>query len=90
VLLPNGTKRRALTYVADRAHAQYAGKLQRDTMVERVRHCSGVAGPNIDYVRNTHLHLQEIGITDANLAWLVEAIDRPRQAVPSIESRSPS
>jgi cation transport protein ChaC len=90
LLLPDGTKQRAVTYVADRAHVQYAGKLQRDTMVERVRHCAGVGGTNVDYVRNTHLHLQEIGITDANLAWIVEAIDRPSQNVISHRPTAPA
>lgn len=67
---------KAVTYVADRTHAQYAGKLDRTVMLDHVRHCAGRAGPNLDYLRNTHLHLREMGITDPNLGWIVDAVDQ--------------
>lgn len=75
VRLADGRGVPAVTYVADRSHAQYAGKLPRPAMLERVRHCAGSAGPNVDYVRNTHLHLRTLGIADPNLGWIVDAID---------------
>ena len=74
-LLAGGSSVSATAYVADRSHRQYAGKLERRAMVERVRHCSGSAGTNIDYVRNTHLHLRAIGIADPHLGWIVDAVD---------------
>lgn len=74
ILLDDGTRVRAVTYVADRTHAQYAGKLGRETMLARVRRSRGVAGPNVDYVRNTYHHLLGIGLADPNLAWIIEAV----------------
>ncbi|WP_131196179.1 gamma-glutamylcyclotransferase [Lichenihabitans psoromatis] len=75
MLLEDGSRVSAVTYVADRAHVQYAGKLPREQMAARIRQCAGSAGPNADYVRNTHLHLQQMGLQDSNLAWIVAAID---------------
>lgn len=77
VLLPNGTRRPALAYVADRAHVQYAGGLDRTTMLARVRHSTGLAGPNADYVRATYAHLLDLGLADRDLAWLSEALSGP-------------
>jgi cation transport protein ChaC len=75
VLLPDGRRQTVVTYVADRSHRQYAGKLDRAAMLDRVRHGVGAAGPNVDYVRNTHLHLLDLGIRDPHLAWIVQAIE---------------
>ncbi len=77
VLLADGRGIAATTYVADRTHVQYAGKLHRTAMLDRVRHSAGAAGPNIDYVRHTHTHLLDLGIADTHLAWIVEALERP-------------
>lgn len=75
IMLADGQRRTAVTYVADRDHAQYVGRLGRPAMLDRVRRCAGIAGSNLDYVRNTHLHLLELGIRDANLGWIVDAVD---------------
>ncbi len=75
VLLDDGRRQAALTYVADRKHAQYAGKLARDAMLARVRHGAGLAGSNIDYVRNTYAHLKALGVADPRLGFIVEAIE---------------
>lgn len=82
LLLDDGTRTRALTYVADRGHAQYAGKLGREAMLARVRRSHGVAGANVDYVRNTYHHLLGIGLADANLAWIVEAVGAEARRAP--------
>ena len=60
----------ALTYVADRGHAQYAGRLERGRLLELVRRSHGRAGANVDYVINTQAHLTAIGIHDGELEWL--------------------
>jgi cation transport protein ChaC len=75
VLLDDGRRQVAVTYVADRNHHDYAGKLGREAMLARVRHSVGVAGPNVDYVRNTAAHLQQLGVVDPHLAFLVAALD---------------
>lgn len=79
VLLPDGTKRQALTYVADRSHADYMGRLDRDTMLARVRQGIGHGGLNADYVRATYAHMRELGLADPDLAWIVTALGRPEE-----------
>ncbi len=59
-----------LTYVADRQHPQYAGRLPRETVLAHVRQGQGISGDNGTYVRATHAHLQALGVTDPMLAWL--------------------
>jgi glutathione-specific gamma-glutamylcyclotransferase len=70
VELESGERVSALTYVADRLHAQYAGRLGRQAMLERVRDGSGVSGDNAAYVTETHDHLLAIGVRDGDLEWL--------------------
>jgi cation transport protein ChaC len=65
---------RALTYVADRAHAQYAGRLTLDQQLHLVRHGCGSAGPNADYVVSTARALDAHGIRDRQLHRLAELL----------------
>lgn len=76
VRLPDGTRLTALTYVARRGHAQYAGSLPIRDQVRLVRQGIGVAGSNLDYVHNTLRHLAELGIRDPGLESLGAEIDR--------------
>jgi cation transport protein ChaC len=68
--LSGGATVEVVTYVADRGHAQYAGRLERERLLELVTHGVGVSGSNIDYVLNTEAHLRESGVTDPTLEWL--------------------
>jgi cation transport protein ChaC len=70
VTLEGGDRVRAVTYVADRLHAQYAGRLDRKAMLEHVRAGQGQFGRNADYVLETNDHLREIGVRDDDLEWL--------------------
>ncbi len=65
-------------YIADRKHEQYAGLLERDELERLVAQGVGISGANPDYVRNTHSHLQALGIRDATLEWLMDRLDSPR------------
>lgn len=58
----------AVTYVVDRGHPQYAGPLPADELLRLVRQGIGVSGANPDYVRATHEHLIEMGVSDPILA----------------------
>lgn len=60
----------ALTYLVDRAHPQYAGKLDLETQLAIVAGARGRSGVNRDYVLNTAAHLAELGISDPALDWL--------------------
>jgi glutathione-specific gamma-glutamylcyclotransferase len=70
VTLESGERVRAVTYVADRLHDQYAGRLDREAMLEYVRSGQGQFGRNTEYVLETYDHLREIGVHDRDLEWL--------------------
>ncbi|MEL6921407.1 MAG: gamma-glutamylcyclotransferase [Pseudomonadota bacterium] len=78
VRLADGTRKAAVTYVADQTHEQYAGKVPVEAAVERVHGAIGKAGPNEDYVLNTASHIRDLGIRDH---WLEELEERLRQAM---------
>jgi cation transport protein ChaC len=64
----------AATYVADRTHPQYAGKLPTARIVELIRQGCGIAGSNVDYLVNTVRHLDELGIADGPLHRLLRQV----------------
>ena len=70
VKLECGKRVVAMTYVADRLHGQYAGRLDRETMLEYVLAGKGQSGGNAEYILETHDHLKAIGIRDRDLEWL--------------------
>ena len=70
VTLECGERVPALIYVADRLHDQYAGRLDREAMLEHVRNGQGQFGRNTEYVLETYDHLREIGVRDRDLEWL--------------------
>ncbi|MCC2612241.1 gamma-glutamylcyclotransferase [Neorhizobium petrolearium] len=64
VLLGDGRQARAVGYVVDRQHVQYAGALGVEEAAEIVRASVGQSGPNDAYVFNTLAHLKEMRIRD--------------------------
>ncbi len=74
VTLESGERVSALTYVADRLHGQYAGRLDREAMLGIVRAARGQSGENAVYVLETHDHLAAIGVRDGDLEWLAERL----------------
>jgi cation transport protein ChaC len=69
---------RALCFMVDTAHRQYAGDLPLERQAHLVRRSHGRGGPNIDYVANTVRHLREAGIHDAPLERLVARLGLQR------------
>lgn len=74
VRLEDGRRLTALAYVVDRRHPQYAGRLPPEEVLRLVRQGVGASGRNPDYVRSTHAHLVEMGVTDPLLAHLAAAL----------------
>jgi cation transport protein ChaC len=70
-----GGRIRAATYVADRRHAQYTGKLDPELIAEMILAGVGAAGSNRDYLENTVRHLDELGITDCALHELLRLVE---------------
>ncbi len=73
--LADGGGVRALAYVVDRRHHQYAGRLPLADMTRLVAEGVGMNGDNPAYVRNTYEHLLRLDIHDAELAAVVRGID---------------
>lgn len=74
----------AITYVADRSHRQYAGRLPHEEMTRLIAEGVGVNGDNPAYVRNTYEHLLRLDIHDAGLAEIVRRLDgRSCRAAPA-------
>jgi glutathione-specific gamma-glutamylcyclotransferase len=73
--LQDGAKARGLTYVADRTHYQYAGKLDDVKIAGIIRHSVGLMGSNRDYLRNTVQHLEEMGIADTSLHRILKLVE---------------
>jgi glutathione-specific gamma-glutamylcyclotransferase len=74
VQLRTGERTRALAYVVDRQHRQYAGRLPAEEMVRVVRDGQGISGPNRDYVLNTVAALNEMGTRDPALERIAAAL----------------
>lgn len=70
----------AVTYVVDRNHRQYAGRLPMDALVAHVGVSSGISGHNAEYVHNTIRHLREMGIRDVTLEQLAASLDQAGSA----------
>lgn len=64
----------ALAYVIDPDHDQYCGGLPLAEQAEIIARAKGGRGANRDYLFATAAHLAELGIEDADLAWLAERV----------------
>ena len=80
LLLADGRAVKAVTYVVDRAHRQYAGALDALEAARVVDRAEGQSGPNDAYVFNTLAHLKEMGIRDHWLEQVVGEVERLRAA----------
>ena len=65
---------RALTYVVDRDHRQYAGTLSPEAILHHVRHSRGQSGASADYVVSTARHLRSLGVRDLVLEKVAAAL----------------
>jgi cation transport protein ChaC len=73
--LEHGRHARALAYVADRAHRDYAGKLAVAEVANRIRGAVGKRGSNVEYLKNTVRHLEEMGIHECSLHQVLRQVE---------------
>ena len=66
----------ALTYVVDRTHEQYAGKLSLEDQLTFIRQGHGGSGPCHEYVTSMAEHISELGLRDSTLESLHAALKR--------------
>ncbi|MEQ8355377.1 MAG: gamma-glutamylcyclotransferase [Kiloniellaceae bacterium] len=69
---------RAITFIVDRKHRQYAGRLPHDDMVELILQGKGNRGPCMEYLENTVHHLRALGLKDRGLERLLKETQRRR------------
>lgn len=75
VTLADGRHVRALTYVVDETHEQFAGQLGVEQQLAMIRAGVGISGRNVDYVLNTAHHLLQLGIRDKALMALARQLE---------------
>ncbi|MFP3942541.1 MAG: gamma-glutamylcyclotransferase [Alphaproteobacteria bacterium] len=64
----------ALTYLADRTHVQYAGRLAEEDQVRLILQGHGRSGDNVSYLLNTVTHLDEAGLREGALHRLRDRV----------------
>ena len=74
--LPDGRLARALGYVADRNHPQYAGRLETGEVARRIRGAIGRSGSNVEYLKNTVQHLEQMGIQECSLHRVLRQVEQ--------------
>jgi cation transport protein ChaC len=65
---------KALVYLVDRRHPQYAGRLDLERQLQLVRQGHGRSGPNLDYVFSTVAELETLGCRDSELHLLASRL----------------
>ncbi len=74
--LENGDVVQALTFVIQRDHPQYSGRLKLKEIAHTVRNARGRNGQNSVYVHNTVQHLRELNIHDNALTKVVRILEK--------------
>jgi cation transport protein ChaC len=73
IRLQDGRRVKALTYITDRNHVQYASHIDVEHAAQTAAHAVGQSGPNYEYVAQTLAHLKELKIRDH---WLEQVVTR--------------
>lgn len=76
VQLDDGRRVLTLTFIVDRAHVQYAGRLSAEEAATIVSGARGRHGPNMEYISRTVEHLDALGIADSLLHEVQALLDR--------------
>lgn len=81
-LLESGARVEAWTYLARADDPRFERDLARAEILKRLASAHGVGGSNFDYLRETVVHLRELGIVEPELESLLRELevdrDRPR------------
>ena len=78
VRLADGRRVQALTFLSDRAHVQWAGRLDLDAQARLIAHSRGLSGLNVDYLRDLVMHLREEGARDTGMERLLARVEALR------------
>jgi cation transport protein ChaC len=75
-LLADGEPIEAVTFVANRAHPRYAGKLEVREIARRMATASGPLGASRDYLESTVAELDRLGLRDGAMHALLRELKR--------------
>ena len=68
---------RAVAYVADESHPNFAGRPRPETAARLIRQGAGAKGTARDYLENTIRHLDRFGVTDTATRRLLRLVEGP-------------
>ena len=74
---------RALVFVSDMRHPQWAGDLDLDSQARLIAGSEGLSGRNIDYLRELVSHLREEQVADRAMELLLGKVEALEAAAPA-------
>ena len=75
VRLEGGGRARALTFLSDLHHPQWAGALTLEAQADLIAGATGLSGRNIDYLRDLVDHLRAEGVADRCMERLLGMVE---------------
>jgi cation transport protein ChaC len=66
---------KALIFLSDTRHPQWAGALTLEQQAELIAGSKGLSGRNVDYLRDLVMHLHEDGVRDAGMEALLAMVE---------------
>lgn len=87
--LDDGRLVRALTFLSDRSHPQWAGVLSLEAQAALIAGASGLSGRNVDYLADLVEHLRAEGIADPNMERLLGLVRTREEARQSTAAEAP-
>jgi len=75
VRLDSGALVRALVFLSDRRHPQWAGDLTFEEQARLIAGASGLSGRNVDYLRDLVGHLRDEGVADRAMERLLARVE---------------
>ena len=73
--LADGRVVRALTFLSDRSHPQWAGVLTLEEQADLIAGASGLSGRNVDYLSDLVDHLRAEGVADICMSRLLTMVE---------------
>lgn len=87
VRIAHGVRVRALAFVADQRHPQFARELDLHSRARLVAQGIGQRGRCTDYIRNTLEHMYALGVTDPHLERVLETAEAIRSSASARRAR---
>ncbi len=73
--LADGRRITAISYLSDRNHPQWAGRLSFEAQARLIAGARGLSGPNVEYLRDLAEHLRAEGLPDAHMERLLARVE---------------